>query len=113
MLNQKVCRMLLGVHKKCSRLAVLGELGRYPVLVPALKLCLKYQHNIDSLYSDTLLYRAMSDMRSSPNQDSWYSRVEKIKHLLNIKKSYGKTHIVGNRIDCLIKSKFKRFFLDK
>ena len=39
--------------------------------------------------------------------------MEKIKHLLNIKKSYGKTHIVGNRIDCLIKSKFERFFLDQ
>ena len=30
-LNQKVCRLLLSVHKRCSRLAVLGELGRYPV----------------------------------------------------------------------------------
>ena len=113
MLNQKVCRMLLGVHKKCSRLAVLGELGRYPILVPALKLCLKYQHNIDSLDSDTLLFRAMSDMTSCPNQDSWYSRVEKIKKLLNIKKSYGKIHIVGNKIDSSIKSKFDRFFLDQ
>ena len=58
-LNQKLCRMLLGVHKKCSRLTVLGELGRYPVLVPALKLCLKYQHNIDSLDRNTLVGRAM------------------------------------------------------
>jgi hypothetical protein len=46
-LNQKVCRMLLSVHKKCSRLAVLGELGRYPVLLPALKLCIKYQYQLN------------------------------------------------------------------
>ena len=67
MLNQKLCRMLLGVHKKCTRLAVLGELGRYPVLVPALKLCFKYQHSVDSLAGDTLISRAMSDMKSNPN----------------------------------------------
>ena len=36
-LNPKVSRLLLSVLKKCSRLAVLGELGCYPVLVPATK----------------------------------------------------------------------------
>ena len=36
LLNQEICRLLLSVHKKCSRLAVLGELGRYPVLLSAL-----------------------------------------------------------------------------
>ena len=76
--NQKLCRMLLVVHKKCSRIAVLGELGRYPVLVPALKLCLKYQHSVSCSDNNTLVYRAMSDMRSNLSQDSWYARVEKI-----------------------------------
>ena len=32
-LNQKISRMVLGVHKKSSRLAVLGELGRYPLFI--------------------------------------------------------------------------------
>ena len=40
-LNQKLCRLLLSVHKKCSRLATLEELGRYPAMTPALKHCLK------------------------------------------------------------------------
>ena len=83
--------MLLGVHKKCTRLAVLGELGRYPVLVPALKLCLKYQHSVDSSDGNTL--RALSDMKNNTNLDSWNSRVEKIKHLLNLKKLYGKPEV--------------------
>ena len=30
LLNQKMCRLLLSVHKLCSRLAVLGELCLYP-----------------------------------------------------------------------------------
>ena len=32
-INQKVCRLLLSCHKKSSRLAMLGELGRYPLLI--------------------------------------------------------------------------------
>ena len=32
LLNQKICRLLLSVHKRCSRLGVIGELGRYPLL---------------------------------------------------------------------------------
>ena len=61
-LNQKVCRLLLSVHKKCSRLAVLGELGRYPVLIPALKLCFKYQHHINNIDKTSFIYKATIDM---------------------------------------------------
>ena len=35
-LNQRICRMLLSVHKKSSKLAVLGELGRNPLLINAI-----------------------------------------------------------------------------
>ena len=52
-------------------------------------------------------------MRSNPNEDSWYTRVEKIKTVLNLKRFYGKTEIVGNQIDLALKSKFDRFFLDQ
>ena len=112
-LNQKLCRMLLGVHKKCTRIAVLGELGRYPMLVPALKVCLKYQYSLDSEDGNTLRCRAIFDMKNNPNLDNWYSRVVKIKSLLNLKKFYGKPETIGNSIDRTIKSKFDRFFLDQ
>jgi hypothetical protein len=112
-LNQKVCRLLLSVHKRCSRLAVLGELGRYPVLLPALKQCLKYQYQIDRMDSSTLIYNAISDMRDNPHVDSWYTRVEKIKNLFNIKRLYCKPDKVGVVIDKVIKSKFDRFYLDE
>jgi hypothetical protein len=112
-LNQKICRMLLSVNKKCSRLAVLGELGRYPILLPALKLCLKYQYQIDSSERNTFVHKAMTDMKNSPHVDSWYSRVEKIKLLLNIPKLYGKSDKIGNFIEKLLKGKFDRFYLDE
>ena len=35
-INQRAGRMVLSVHKKTSRLAVLGELGRYPMLIKGL-----------------------------------------------------------------------------
>ena len=35
-LNQRFCRLLLSLHKKTSRLAVLGELSRYPLLITTL-----------------------------------------------------------------------------
>ena len=34
--NQCFCRLILSLHKKTSRLAVLGELGRYPMLINSL-----------------------------------------------------------------------------
>ena len=64
LLNQKVCRLLLSVHKRCSRLAVLGELGRYPVLIPALRHCLKYWHHLNSVDSSSIISIAITDMKT-------------------------------------------------
>ena len=79
--------MLLSVHKKCSRLAVLGELGRYPLLVPALKLCLKYNYSIESSDKSSLIYKAFNEMKLSPDLDCWYSRVDSIKTLLGTQRA--------------------------
>ena len=111
-LNQKVSRLLLSVHKKCSRIAVLGELGHYPVLVPALKLWLKYQYQIEKSNKSTLIFKALSDMKKS-QIENWYTKVEKMKLLLKIPKLYGKPNKVGSIIEKNIKSKFERFFLDE
>ena len=100
-LNQKVCRLLLSVHKRCSRLAVLGELGRYPVFVPAIKLCLKYQYHLNKTGHDSLIGRALLDMKSDPQLDCWYSRVENIKSLLDFPRLYGKVDKAGKTYEML------------
>ena len=112
-LNQKVSRLLLSVHKKCSRLAVLGELGRYPVFLPALKLCIKYQNHIDNVDRNSLIYKVMQDMKRNPQIDCWNSRIDKIKKLLDIRRLYGKPEKIGKNIDKILKSRFDRFFLDE
>ena len=66
-------------------MAVLGELGRYPMFLPALKQVVKYQYQIERLDKSTIIYKTLVDMENNPNIDTWYSRVEKIKSLLNIK----------------------------
>ena len=42
-INQQLCRMLLSVHRKTSCLAILGELGRYPIFLKTLAHCLNYK----------------------------------------------------------------------
>ena len=77
-LNQKLCRLLLSVHKRCSRLAALGELGRYPSFIPALKNCLKYEWALQRNDNDSLISKAVKEMASKPHLDTWYSRVQNI-----------------------------------
>ena len=108
LLNQKMCRPLLSVHRRGSRLAVLGVLGRYPVFIPALRHCIKYQYHINQMDNSSLISIALSDMGKNPNIDCWLSRVEKIKALFNLKRLYGKPDRIGLVIDKNIKSKFQK-----
>ena len=95
LINQKLCRLLLSVHKKSSRLAVLGELGRYPLLLPAVKLCLKYQYSLENVDKNSLIYKTVLEMKNIPQLDSWLSRVEKIKTFLKIGECSWKPQKVG------------------
>ena len=113
LLNQKVCRLLLSVHKRCSRLAVLGELGRYPVFLSALKHCIKYQYCVQRMDKSSLISLTLSDMENNPEVDSWFSRIQRIKTLLDIRRMSGKPERVGLIIERNIKSKYDRFFLDQ
>ena len=54
-INQRACRMLLSVNKKSSKLAVLSELGRYPMFINALLLTLKYEQVIVEEENDSEL----------------------------------------------------------
>ena len=70
-LNQKFCRMLLSVHKRCSRLAALGELGRYPLMISSLKNCLKYEWHLANVDQGSLVSMAVREMAIMPHLDTW------------------------------------------
>ena len=73
----KFAKALLGENKQAVNLAVLGELGMYPISIHAFKSATEYWlHMFKS--EDTLLYKADETNRSLP--DSFATR---IKILLN------------------------------
>ena len=89
LLNQKNCRLLLSVHKRCSRLAALGELGRYPLMISSVKHCLNYEYHLGIIDQNSLVSMSVREMASMPLLDTWYSRVQSMKQLLNIPGMYG------------------------
>ena len=114
-INQKCCRLLLSCHKKSSRLAMLGELGRYPLLVKSLVQTIKYKWSIfNNINNQSLLSEAVSEMSNSKG-DNWLSRVNKIESLLgisvntNVKSAQG----VGKYVKQKIKSCFDLFWKDE
>ena len=118
LLNQKVCRLLLSVHRKSSRLGVLGELGRQPLLVRALAHTLKYEWNLSNkVPPDALVSLALTEMKSMAdnNHDCWFTRILKFKKNLKIPNypSRMKKENVGKKILKTIESKFSLFWKDE
>ena len=111
--NQQCSRILLSVHKKASRLAVLGDLGRYPMAIRAISQCLNYRLSLARKPNNSLLGLAMAEMRDFVGQgvDCWLGRVERMSDLLNMPKIYY-SKSSGRRVTANLQSKFDRFWLD-
>ena len=73
-LNLKYCKYILGVTKLCTNIAVLSELGRYPLYIDLLKQLFMYWYRLEHSPSD-ILSRAYNEYESSNNQsnNSWYT----------------------------------------
>ena len=114
-LNQRICRMLLSVHKKSSRLAVLGEIARYPLFLKAIIQCLKYEWHLTNSTNSSLVHSSLKEMKSLANQgySNWLSSVQNIKKLLNIPKLHRhlSPKIVGKCLTKHIHSYFDIFYL--
>ena len=113
-INQRACRTILSVHRRASRLACLGELGRYPSLLQGLLLSLKYNwylgHKADK---SNLVYKAYNEMIAISNDTngSWHSRAQTVQSLMGIELHGGMTpDRVSNIIKKSLKSKFQIFW---
>ena len=113
-INQQCCRILLSVHKKTSRLAVLGELGRYPMAVKAMAQTLNYKLSLEKKPADSILGLAMAEMATMASQgiDCWLTRVNKMSSLLNIP-LMRYTASSGRQILKSVKGCFDRYWLDQ
>jgi hypothetical protein len=67
---------MLRVSKQCTDIAVLTELGRFPMYINILKQMCMYWHRLEDSPSN-LLNRAFSEYKNNTNQDSnsWYSNI--------------------------------------
>ena len=114
-LNQKIGRIVLGVHKKSSRLGVLGELGRFPLFIKGLCHVLKYKAHLSKITDNTsLVGMTVQEMKTNndPDLKTWWGRTEKLEDLLGIKySSFHNIKAVGNMIKKCVKSKFEIFWL--
>ena len=115
-LNQKCCRIILSVNKKTSRLALLGELARYPIFIACLSQCLNYKLSLlKSKTRSGLLGHVMTEMTDMCNggHDTWLTRVTQIERQLNLPRINHFSKTSGKAMTSLLKSKFDRFWLDK
>ena len=78
-LNQYCSRILLSVHRKASRLAVLGDLGRHPLAVRAMAHSMNYRLCLESKPKNSLLGHVVTEMKtlSQNGIDCWISRTVK------------------------------------
>ena len=79
--------MILGVHKKSSRIATLGELGRFPLFVKGLCHLLKYHALLcKNEGNGSLVGNVVTEYKTiqNPTLSSWWGRVEQIKQTLGI-----------------------------
>ena len=63
----KVCKQILGVHRKTSNIATLLELGRYPLKFDIRKSIIKYFLRFKSLDKNRLVYKAYEEELSNMN----------------------------------------------
>ena len=107
--------MVLGVHKKSSRLGVLGELGRYPLFIKGLCHVLKYHAHLNKIDNkNSIIGKAVDEMKAtnSNNNSTWWGRIETIKKSLCLKYSYfSKLEAIDLQIKKGVKSKFQLYWL--
>ena len=95
-----------------SRLAVLGELGRYPVLIKAIVQSIMYERSILKYQPGALVGQAIVEMQVLNDSNSWQGRVKSLKTLLDIQNypEYWSEKRVSKHITSKVQSKFDIFF---
>jgi hypothetical protein len=106
LVHLKFCKYILGVGKRSTSLAMLGELGRYPLYIEIIISMFKY---LKRLYTneDILLRNAFSESKYlyENRKNSWFSSMESLMRYLNISPNIFK--LPGIDIKSLLLNKLK------
>ena len=81
----KFCKFPLGVGKRTTTISVLGELGRYPLLLEVILDIFRYfKYSLKS--EDVLLSQVLKAPKSlkALNINNWYGSIESLMQYINI-----------------------------
>ena len=68
----RVCKNILGVHKKTTNIAVLSEMGRYPLSYDIHKQMIKYLLRLEDMAETRLAKKSFEEQKSnSTNNENW------------------------------------------
>ena len=112
--NQYCSRILLSVHRKASRLAVLGDLGRFPMAVRALAHTLNYKLCLENKPTNSLIGHTITEMKTMSQNgiDCWLKRTNQMSKLLEIP-AVRHSEYSGRQILKCVQGKFERFWMDE
>ena len=78
-LHMKFCKYILGTHKYATNAAVLGELGRFPILINILDHTINYYNRVEDMQGDALIKQSYLDTSYLANDSKhWHSCISKI-----------------------------------
>ena len=87
-LNTKMCKYLLGVHKKSTNDAVRGELGRYPLLIKILDYSFRYFKKMKDSSFNSLVKVSCEDTDIRSLTTSWYNSMSRLIGVFNHSRSF-------------------------
>ena len=119
--NVHFCKFILGVSSKSVNMAVMAELGRYPVFIHAVTRMIKYYCRIKNMGKNTLISDALyeREQRSKSGVTTWTKSVQNIIDCLglNIQQlcqdmagSEYKKKQVGKQIRTLLDSRYTEYW---
>ena len=113
--QMKFMKYILGVNKKSSNIAVMSELGRYPLYFSIILSMLKYYHRLVTCDSDHELlqdaYICNQNLHQS-NINTWFSSIEYILKKLSINNVKTKINSFGRIIKDKLCKSFQSFWTE-
>ena len=92
-MHVKWCKYVLGVHSKSTDIAVLAELGRYPLILEILLNQIKFRIRMTDCNSNSLLYDCYNtdDTMMQEGKSCWLKNIETILEKIGMNELFTKT----------------------
>ena len=97
--HTKFCKTTLGLKRNCPTLAVLGELGEFPVTIYMLATMIKLCHRIATLSDNSLTQLAYNEVRMLlEDKNDWLNSVTFILKLTDMENIYTNANQMSSNV---------------